>query len=315
MRLDEAIKVYVAAKRASGCVFIGDDRMLRSFARSVGNIALNNVTPALCEMFYRKKSPEDTMEGRKHQCLRCFFEFAATRGYVKQVPMKPAPAKRKSSFRPYIYSRAEVRKLLDSAQDACRVGWFVSGKVLRMLILLLYGAGLRSGEARRLRLRDLDLESSLLTVWDSKFFKSRFVPLGPDLVAALRTYLKDTGANEADAPKDRPLFPTPKGTALSEDVLDRAFRRAARIAGIHKQGSKLDVRLHDLRHSFAVHRLLEWYRSGANVQALLPALSTYMGHLDLRSTQVYLTMTHELLSEASHRFERYAFPSKEVKNA
>jgi site-specific recombinase XerD len=176
---------------------------------------------------------------------------------------------------------------------------------MRQLLLLLYAAGLRSGEARRLRRSDVDLNSDVITVRDTKFFKSRLVPIGRDLSKSISRYML---VDQEVAADDAPLFPSRLGDELSEDMLDRAFRRVARIAGIRKSDGKLDVRMHDLRHTFAVHRLVEWYRKGMDVQVLVLRLSTYMGHIDLRSTQVYLTMTRELLSVASNRFEGYARP-------
>jgi integrase len=97
------------------------------------------------------------------------------------------------------------------------------------------------------------------------------------------------------------------GTPLASSTIQAAFDNLRRTVGIHgATGARQSPRLHDLRHSFAVHRLTDWYRQGADVQRLLPVLSTYLGHTDLAGTQVYLSMTPELLQQASSRFERYA---------
>lgn len=309
MRLLAAIKTYVQAKRDLGHIFIGDDKMLRSFARTTGDVEIRAVTPRMCEAFYRCKGATDTMPGRKHQCLRCFFQFLVSRDHVAVSPLGPPPPRRKHSFQPYIYAKEEIRSILDATATSCLPAGFVTPKVIRSFLLTVYAAGLRSGEAIRLRRKDLDLRERLLTIWDTKFFKSRLVPIGTGLVSALKEYLARSEA--LDAPES-PLFPSRKGGSLSEDCVHDAFRRACRVAGVSKPSKEpLDVRIHDLRHSFAVHRLVEWYRKEADVQALLPRLSTYMGHIDIRSTQIYLTMTHELLSEASRRFERYAMTKGE----
>ena len=106
------------------------------------------------------------------------------------------------------------------------------------------------------------------------------------------------------------------GTRLASSTVQAAFDALRRIAGVHgTAGGRLIPRLHDLRHSFAVHTLTAWYRQGADVQRLLPVLSTYLGHSDLEGTKVYLSMTPELLQQASLRFARYAGGRSECLNS
>jgi integrase len=311
MKLLSAIATYVQAKRDLGHIFVADDRMLRSFAGKTGDVEIASVTSRMCEAFYGSKGPTDTMPRRKHQCLRCFFQFLVSRDYLPKSPLGLPPPRRKKTFQPYIYTKEEIRKILDAAEVTCLPAGFVTPNVIRAFLLTVYAAGLRSGEAMRLRRKDLDLGERLLTVWDTKFFKSRLVPIGSGLANTLGNYLE-----RVQAPQEGPLFPTRVGDFLSNDCVHDAFRRACRHAGISKPSrDPLDVRIHDLRHSFAVHTMVAWYRKGANVQILLPRLSTYMGHIDIRSTQVYLTMTHELLGEASRRFERYAMTKGEKDDA
>jgi integrase len=108
--------------------------------------------------------------------------------------------------------------------------------------------------------------------------------------------------------RNAPFFVTKFGDRIQNDLLRRAFRRLRKQAGVHRSdGAHFKPRLHDLRHTFALRRLTTWYREGKDVQKLLPLLSTYMGHVDIASTQRYLTMTPELLQEASTRFALYAF--------
>ena len=105
-----------------------------------------------------------------------------------------------------------------------------------------------------------------------------------------------------------PFFVLRRGTPVSVQIVQQNFRHLCEHAGVRRtDGARYQPRLHDLRHSFAVHRLTSWYQQGADVQTLLPHLSTYLGHVNLVATQVYLTMTPELLQEASRRFEYYAF--------
>jgi site-specific recombinase XerD len=179
----------------------------------------------------------------------------------------------------------------------------------RTLLLVLYGAGLRPGEALRLRCCDVDLADRILAIWDTKFFKSRLVPIGTDLCKALETYW--TVRRRLPLPDEMrsAFFCTRTGHKISLAKLESIFVRLREQAGIRRPSSdRWQPRLHDMRHAFAVHRVIAWYREGADVQACLPLLATYLGHVDLSGTQTYLTMTRELLGEASLRFERYAAP-------
>jgi site-specific recombinase XerD len=175
-----------------------------------------------------------------------------------------------------------------------------------MLILLLYGAGLRISEALVLTLANVDLAAAILTIRESKFYKTRFVPIGPDLTGALAAYAARR-STEYPADPEAPFFVSRKGTPLTRRTAENMFRRLCARARVKRDdGSRFQPRLHDLRHAFAVHRVTMWYQQGADVQRLLPQLATYLGHLHIAATQRYLTMTPELLREASRRFERYA---------
>ena len=179
----------------------------------------------------------------------------------------------------------------------------MSASTFRALLLMLYGTGMRIGEALRLRGGDVDLSNGIVTIRGTKFYKSRLVPLGADVHAHLRAYLALPGRVDRD---DEPLFQSRLHKAVPRQVVEKRFRILCNLAGVRREeSSPYQPRIHDLRHTFAVHRLTEWYRKGDDAQALLPALSIYLGHVELHSTQRYLTMTPELLGEANRRFERY----------
>jgi site-specific recombinase XerD len=162
----------------------------------------------------------------------------------------------------------------------------------------------------------VDLADRVLAVWDTKFFKSRLVPIGCDLGKALKVY--QTARQQLPLPDEArsAFFCTRTGHAISLAALEGVFVLLREHAGIRRPAAdRWQPRLHDLRHSFAVHRLIAWYREGADVQACLPLLATYLGHINLAGTQTYLTMTPELLAEASRRFERYASAGAEDAHA
>jgi integrase len=174
---------------------------------------------------------------------------------------------------------------------------------LRTLILVYYGAGLRLCEATNLTRADVDLDKSILTIRNTKFGKTRLVPVGPQLGRALVQYDR---TRPKKRPTEAPFFATTAGCHVQPTTLEINFRILCDRAGIRRADARQQPRIHDLRHAFAVHRLTSWYQQGADVQRLLYQLSVYLGHVCLRYTQVYLSMTPELLREASQRFERYA---------
>ncbi len=173
----------------------------------------------------------------------------------------------------------------------------------------MYGAALRTSEALCLTIADVDLANAVLTIRDSKFFKSRLVPIGPKTVQALADYASRRDACAHSKETDTPFFVGRNAKRVNIATFEDAFQRIRVLAGLHREGGpRCQPRLHDLRHTSAVHRLTTWYREGKDVQKLLPQLSVYMGHTHLAATQIYLTMTPELLHEASLRFEHYATP-------
>ena len=305
MKLSAAVDTYVLRRHAMGQKFEGPAATLRAFSRRYSNSLLKEITSANVKQFLDVPQTGPAAWRRKYGVLRDFFTYWRYRGKLNAVPLPPPVPRHTSTFVPYIFSRGELRLLLDAApccqrRAACRT----SAITLRTLLLFLYGTGVRMGEALRLRLADVDLDYGVVTIRGTKFYKSRLVPMGSDVVQLLRKYLATPGRWNQHY---QPLFQSRQHKRLGHSTIDANFRRLCILAGVRRSdASSRQPRLHDLRHTFAVHRLTEWYRTGANVQALLPALSIYLGHADLHSTQCYLTMTPELLSEASRRFQDYA---------
>jgi integrase len=153
-------------------------------------------------------------------------------------------------------------------------------------------------------MRDVDLDGCTLFVAETKFFKSRWVPFSGSLAEQLRRYLAARMNAVAIAGPDDPFFINSLGKRCNYTRIARVFRLLVRQAGIDATPRRGRVRQHDLRHTFATHRLLRWYHEGADLQAKLPMLATYLGHGSILATHVYLNATAELLQEASQRFER-----------
>jgi integrase/recombinase XerD len=309
MKLNQLIAQYVAFRKGLGAKFEGNETVLHTFARVVGEGRhVGNVKPPEVASFLNGCGPVTRRWHNKYIVLRGFFRYAVTRGYLSASPLPATVPKLPERFKPYIYSRQELRRLLDSTAFTQTRRFQMEAHTFRTLLLLLYGAGLRDGEALSLNLEDVDLQEAVLTIRETKFYKTRLVPLGSELNDVMAEYARQRKKAGQSQSGDAPFFVTRLGTRLPLYLLQRGFRRLRTRAGVRRDdGARYQPRLHDLRHTAAVHRLTAWYREGKDVQRLLPLLSTYLGHVEIVSTQLYLTMTPELLHEASKRFAKYVF--------
>jgi len=305
MKLAALASQYVAYKQGIGMRFHTEARTLKSFCLTMGDIAVSEITADRVLAYIAGTGPVTRFWHRKNEVLRGFYRYALARGYAGCSPL-PKTIPKPPKFVPYIFSHEELQRLLDASACCETAKCKLQPYTCRMLILLLYGAALRISEALSLTLTDVDLYASLLTIRESKFYKTRLVPMGPDLTGILKTYV-DQRAKEYSTKPEAALFMTRNGTPLARSTAENIFcRLRVRAAVLRYDGSRYQPRLHDLRHAAAVHRLVSWYREGADVQRLLPQLATYLGHVHISGTQRYLAMTPELLHEASKRFERYA---------
>lgn len=309
MKLSHAVAAYVAHKKALGMRFATEARTLKSFCRALGNVDLAQVHPHRIRAFLDGQGPMTPFWHRKLDALRGFYGFATARRYCARSPLPTTVPRIAQTFVPYVYSEDEVKRLLE-ATAAIKLR-NLSPLSCRTMLLLLYGTGLRISEALGLDLVDVDLDDSLLRVRDTKFYKNRLVPIGPDLTRAMAQYAlvrKRQGPTTPEAP----FLLTRQGKRLSRAGAELTFKRLRERAHVYRaDGSRYQPRLHDFRCAFAVTRLVRWYREGADVQRLLPQLATYLGHVHIAGTQRYLTMTPELLRLAGRRFERYALGGDE----
>ena len=241
---------------------------------------------------------------------RRFFKYLVAQGVMARNPLDEGPLggerrPRNTPFRPFIFTQAQIAAILAAAKRLPPNHLFpLRPQVCYTMIRLLYALGLRLGEALRLCLQDVDLDRGTLLIRQTKFHKSRLLPFGPRIRDCLRQYLV-ARRNVLRPPRgEDPLFVALWRRPMGAATIGAAFHNLLAEVGLRKRKGVRGPRVHDLRHAFAVHRLLRWYREDVDVQSRLMLLATFMGHVEIRSTEVYLTITAELLQEASNRFHR-----------
>jgi integrase len=306
------IERFLAHKRALGRRYVVEEKALRLFddfllARDV--LALEQVTPALIDDFLAsRRRPRP----RSYNHLRCtigrLFAYLVSHGKVSRTPLQSPPRRARYQRSPFIFDQNAARRLLAAARSLTDGGSTIDrGNTYYLIFAILYGLGLRVGEVCRLCIKDVDLDRRVLVVRETKFYKSRLVPFGPKLETLLRQHLKrcNTGLYSSANPETA-LFRLRGGRAINPGTLSITFQSLiARLRLVIPPGVSRP-RLHDLRHSCAVGTLARWYRDGGDPQARLHILSTFLGHVDINSTAVYLTTTPELLDLANQRFEAFA---------
>lgn len=307
MRLTDVVDAYLTRQRSLGMRFESAGDLLHQFCRAMGNRDISAVRPEAVIDFLQGTGPLSATWMLRYKVLRGFYRFAISRGYTASLPLPTTVPKLPPQQTPYVYSTVELQRLLDATSILRDRHRPQVPAMYRTLLLLLYGSGMRIGEVLRLVLQDVDVAEQLITVRDTKFFKTRLVPIGPRLNQELVAHIERRLLLPLPHGEESPLFTTHDGRPWHYTAVISLFQHIRRAAGIScPRGEPRPPRLHDIRHTAAVHRVIAWYRAGEDVQRLLPQLATYLGHRDIRSTQRYLQMTPDLLEAASQRFAQYA---------
>jgi site-specific recombinase XerD len=292
MALFEAVQDYINRKRSLGVVFEKSAMNLRAFSKRLGNVPLDTITPSQILAFLNGPRTSTVTWRAKFNVLKHFFDYWAARGMLQASPMPvirpPVPQK----FVPYVYQKPEIRRLLSktgAAQKRSNCG--IHPTTLRMVILFLYATGAHVGETLRLSRSDVDLRKGFVAICGGRFNRQRRLPIGSELCARLRRYMRWTNGERHSA---KSFFTYKDGRPIEERILVRSFQRLRCLAGIERHdGAVYQPRLTDLRYTFAVRRLTSWLKQGADLNRLLPALAVYLGLVGLGSTERYLTLTPE----------------------
>jgi integrase/recombinase XerD len=294
---------YLAMRRALGFKLTTQGRHLMSFVRFCEERGTDRVTAGLAVEWATRTargSGDEVYQARRLDVVRIFARHLQALDPATEVPPADVLSRRQRRIPPYLYAPEEVAALM-SATDGLAPA--LRAMTWRTLIGLLAVTGMRQGEACRLRRDDVGLDDGTLVIRDAKFGKSRQVFLHPTATAALRAYARARdrllGEPKADA-----FFVNSRGGVLDGNNIQHTFAVLITAAGIQALPGQRAPRLHDLRHTFTVATMLDWYRDGQNVQVRLPLLSTWLGHVDPKSTYWYLQAVPELLALAVGRLEQ-----------
>jgi integrase len=297
---------FVALRRAGGADYRGRAQVLSYFDRFLCQEHFQGCYPNRAILDRYVRSLNRLHPNTRINRLSVVRQFCAhLRQYQPHchVPEPGLGTRRTPSQTPHLFSEGEIQRLLAAARQLSPSG-SLRPQTSYTLFGLLYTTGLRVGEALALNLADIDLAQQRLYVHRGKFGKSRWVPLSGSTCRALERYLHERigllPATSAD-----PFFVNLNGRRLCHQTVYSAFRQALRRCGLRGGKGDPGPHPHHLRHSYACQRLLIWYGQGKNVNALLPALATYLGHVCVTSTQVYLRATTPLLEKAQQRFHQH----------
>jgi len=298
---------YISLKQALGRRFDGASWILLwldRFLCSLGEPARDLTAETFKQWCQTMESLNANSKLARIRAVRCFCLYRRRTAPTCFVPDPTQFPQARQGVVPYIFSESEIARLLShSAALPDSVRSPLRGASTRLAIILLYTAGLRRGELLRLSAQDYDASAQTLLIRASKFHKSRLLPLAEDVAAEVTQFLALRAAVQPPLPGSAPLIWNPYcgGRAYCGIQLRKNLNVLLSLAGIQKPDGRRP-RIHDFRFSFAVNVLIRWYHDGADVQAKLPFLSTYMGHVSVLSTYYYLRFVEPLRSLASRRF-------------
>jgi integrase/recombinase XerD len=299
--LRQALAGYLAVRRALGYKLARPEKLLAQFIAYLEDQDATTVTTEHALAWATQPAGDQSWHACRMTAVRGFATYLRTVDPAAEVPPAGLLPWKPCRATPYLYSDADVAALIAAA---AKLRFPLRTATYQTLIGLLAVTGMRVGEVIRLDRPDADLDGGVLTVRESKFGKSRLVPLHPTTTAALRGYLRLRDQLHPH-PSTAAMFISSAGTRLLYCNVHSTFQQLAREAGLQPRSASCRPRIHDLRHSFAVGSLLDAYSSGQDGQARLALLSTYLGHVDPAATYWYLSAAPELLALAGQRLERH----------
>jgi integrase len=304
--LRQAVHEYLALRRSLGFTLREAGKGLLGFVAFMEQHRATYITQALALAWAQQPcNVQPAHWARRLSFVRGFAKDRSATDPRTQIPAQGLLPFQPKRARPYLYSDAEIRRLLRAALDMpCR---YERGALRPWVYYCLFGllsvSGLRLGEACNLELDDVDLKAAVLTIRGAKFGKTRLVPLHASTCSVLADYIARRQRHWAGRPVSSYVFVSSGGHRLDGADVHRTFYALSRQIGLRRPSDSHGPRLHDMRHRFATHTLVRWYRSGEDPERRLPILSAYLGHVHVADTQWYLSGSPELMREAMRRLQ------------
>ena len=301
--LRTALDEYLAVRRALGYKLLLPGRLLRRFIEFADRADADYITTELALKWATQPAHvQPSQWANRLGMVRRFARYCHANDPRTVVPPPDLLPHRYRRVAPYLYSDEQIIGLLKAARQLpSTIG--LRPHTYATLFGLYASAGLRANEALHLNRDDVDFLNGVLTIRDSKFGKTRYVPLHPSTKRALQRYarLRDRLCRSPGSPG---FFLSDRGTRVTYDMLRWTFVKVSHQIGLRAPDDSYGPRLHGFRHRLAINTLLKWHRRGVDVERHLPQLSTYLGHAHITDTQWYLTATPQLLRYALKRVER-----------
>ena len=303
MNLMDNVQEYLAVRRAFGAKLKGFDRSLCQFVAFLKKKRAPFVTTQLALQWATQPcGVSKAHHVARLRWVRLLTGFLHTKDPRHEVPPVGLLCARPRRITPYVYSDVELAQLLERArQRPSPLG--LQGETYATMFALLMVTGMRMNEVISLEREDVDLTGGVLTIRETKFHKTRMIPIHPTTATALSDYAQRRDSLVRGG-RDRAFFVSEKGSRMSQDLLRGQFKKLCQTVGLRDRTDGRGPRLHDLRHRFAVQSLVHWYRQDLDAARLLPILSTYLGHACTADTYWYLEAVPELLELATRRLER-----------
>jgi len=299
------VEDYLAVRRQLGFALKIQGYQLLRFARFADETGHRGpLTLELAVQWAQLNTLRQAAWTARIKALRPFAKYRAQFDPATEIPPPNLLGPGNRRLAPHIYSVEEVQSLLATAAQLPPIEG-LRPVTYETLFGLLAATGLRISEALHLTHQDVDLEAGIITVRETKFSKSRLVPLHPTTTEALQQYVRLRDVR-VPAPSSDDFFLSDGGRRMLQDTVEHRFRRMCDQLGWRSRGGHPAPRIQDLRHSFITHCLLRWYRQGINVDNEMLALSTYVGHAEVTYTYWYVTGVPELMAIATQRFEQFA---------
>lgn len=296
--LQDRAREYLALRRSLGHKLEEHTRRLPSFVAYLEQSGNTTVTIDAALVWAQQPGypPGSSVPPHRLSIARGFARFMSGIDPATEIPPPGLLPAHRSRRIPYLYTPTDIQALMRAANE---IPTPLRAATYRTLIGLLAATGMRVGEAIRLTRVDIDWDDGVLKIRETKFGKSRELPLHPSTRDALAGYAR-VRDREQPRPSAESFFVSTAGTELIYTDVGFTFRKLLRVTDVGR-GSPVIPRIHDVRHSYTVRTVIGWYQAGENVAAMLPRLSTYLGHSDPRHTYTYLSASPELLALAAGR--------------